>query len=90
MFSSANFHLKCSFAKHPRKYPLKNFFEKTEKNFLKKLKFLENAPIYISEARENQFPEGKMPEKTLEACDVRWTNRVAIGKETESTGKIIN
>ena len=35
-------------------------------------------------------PEGKMPEKTLEACDIRRTNRVAIGKKTETTGKIIN
>ncbi len=70
--------------------PQKNFFEKSEKNFRKKLKFLENAPIYISEAREKYFPEGKMPEKTLGACDIRRTNRVAIGKKTERTGKIIN
>ena len=83
---------KCqaNFQKEHANPPHETFFEKTEKIFLKKLKFLENAPIYISEARENQFPEGKMPEKTLEACDVRRTNRVAIGKKTETTGKIIN
>ncbi len=39
------------FCKTPTQIPPKNFFEKAEKNFLKKLKFLENAPIYISEAR---------------------------------------
>ena len=40
--------------------------------------------------RGDTSPEGKMPEKTLEACDIRRTNRVAIGKKTETPGKIIN